>query len=90
VRFFYAAEDDTTIESVSFDRTVLPTTLDCAVPVAQPGAVVSPPPRGTVWGRIAFAIAVGASVGECTRALDAAEAALDVRANTPDTQPREM
>jgi hypothetical protein len=90
VRFFYAAEDDTKIASVSFDRTALPATLDCAVPVAQPGAVVSPPPRGTVWGRIAFAIAVGGSVGECTSALDAAEAALDVRAHMKETQPREM
>jgi len=78
VRFFYAEQDDTTIGSVSFDQTALPPALDCAVPVAQPGAVVSPPPRGTVWGRIAFSIAVGDSVGECRHALDAAEAALRV------------
>ena len=78
VRFFYAAEDDTTIASVGFDETALPPQIDRAIGVAQSGAVVSPPPKGTVWGRIAFATAVGESIAECERALDAAEAALEV------------
>jgi hypothetical protein len=78
VRFCYAEQDDTTIGSVSFDQTALPVAVDRAIAVAQPGAVVSPPPKGTVWGRIAFAIAVCPDVPACARALDAAQAALEV------------
>jgi hypothetical protein len=78
VRFFYAEQDDTTIGSVSFDRTAVPPDIDRAIAVAQPGAVVSPPPKGTVWGRIAFAIADSCGVPECARSLDAAQAALEV------------
>lgn len=79
IRFFYVEHDDTVIGSLSFDDTALPAAVDRAVAVAQPGAVVSPPPRGTVWGRIAFATVVAASVEECRQALDAAAAALQVR-----------
>jgi hypothetical protein len=32
-----------------------------------------------VWGRIAYAIVVGASIPECREALDSAEAALEIR-----------
>ena len=78
VRFFYVDADDTTIAEVSFDADALPGTIDRAVPVALPGAVVSPPPRGTVWGRIAYATVVGDSLAECRSGLDAAEAALQV------------
>ncbi|MEU4215441.1 ATP-grasp domain-containing protein [Actinoplanes sp. NPDC026623] len=78
VRFFYVDEEDTTIEEVSFDADALPGSIDRAVPVALPGAVVSPPPRGTVWGRIAYATVVGDSIAECRSGLDAAEAALRV------------
>jgi biotin carboxylase len=77
VRFFYAAEQDTVIGSVGFDPARLPATIDRAVPVVAPGAVVSPPPKGTVWGRIAYATAVGHTADECRQALDAAEAALE-------------
>lgn len=80
IRFFYVADEDTTIGSVTFNEAGLPETIDRVVPVAQPGAVVSPPPKGTVWGRIAFATVVGDSVAECAQALDAAEAALEVKA----------
>lgn len=80
VRFFYVADEDTTIGSISFDQAGLPAAIDRAVTVAQPGAVVSPPPKGTVWGRIAYAISVGDSIGQCQRALDAAQAALEVAA----------
>jgi len=80
IRFFYVEEEDTTIASVAFDRTALPAAIDRAIVVTQPGAVTSPPPKGTVWGRIAFAIAVGDSTEECAAALDAAEAALVVEA----------
>ena len=79
VRFFYAAEDDTVIGSVGFDESSLPPEIDRAVQVAQPGAVVSPPPKGAVWDRTAFAIVVGDSREQCERALDRAESALDVK-----------
>ena len=47
--------------------------------IAEPGAVVSPPPKGSTFGRIAFATAIGATSAECLATLDAAEAALRVR-----------
>ena len=50
---------------------------------------MSPPPKGTVWGRIAFAIATGGAVEECGAALDAAEAALHVRSGQDATHARE-
>lgn len=77
VRFFYVAEEDTTLGSVAFEGE-LPAAVDQSVVVAAPGAVVSPPPRGTVWGRIAFATVAGDSVDSCRQALDEAGAALVV------------
>jgi hypothetical protein len=79
VRFFYVDRDDTVLDSVAFDAAGLPAAVDRAVPLAEPGDVVSPPPRGTLWGRIAFATALAATAGECETALDAAAAALRVR-----------
>lgn len=76
IRFFYVDEDDTTITSVDFEDSRLPMQVEHTAVVAAPGAVVSPPPKGTVWGRIAFAIAGADSIDECRRALDAADAAL--------------
>jgi hypothetical protein len=58
IRFSYVAEEDTTIDSIAFDTAALPEAVDQAVTVAQPGAVLSPPPKGTVWGRIAYTTAV--------------------------------
>lgn len=78
VRFFYVAKEDSEIVSVDFDHARLPAAVREAVAVAKPGAIVSPPPKGTAWGRVAFAIAVADSAEECARALDAAEAALEV------------
>ncbi|GAA2894845.1 ATP-grasp domain-containing protein [Streptosporangium fragile] len=80
VRFFYVAEDDTTIESIEFDEAGLPPEIDRAAPVVAPGATVSPPPKGTLWGRIAYATALSPTVDECRAALDAAEANLKVKA----------
>ncbi|WP_449064588.1 ATP-grasp domain-containing protein [Planomonospora algeriensis] len=80
VRFFYVAEDDTTIESIAFDEAGLPGAVDRAIPVVEPGATVSPPPKGTLWGRIAYATAVSADLAECRTALDAAETNLKVKA----------
>jgi hypothetical protein len=39
-------------------------------------AVVSPPPKGAAFGRVAFATAEAATAAECRVALDAASAAL--------------
>ncbi|TQF01411.1 ATP-grasp domain-containing protein [Kitasatospora acidiphila] len=77
VRFFYVAEEDTTLGSVAFEGE-LPAAVDQSVVVAAPGAVVSPPPKGTVWGRIAFATATADSVDSCRQALDEAGGALVV------------
>jgi hypothetical protein len=82
IRFFYVEQEDSEIIEISFDTSKLPETVREAVAVAKPGAIVSPPPKGTAWGRIAFAIAVADSVDECQRALDTAgEAALEVKCN---------
>jgi hypothetical protein len=78
VRFFYVDSDDTSIASVNFDKTGLPVTLDLLVPLAKTGDVVSPPPKGTLWGRIAYAIALAATEQDCRDALEAAQAALRV------------
>jgi len=40
--------------------------------------VVSPPPKGTTFGRIAFATALADTAAECREALAAAQAALRV------------
>ncbi len=76
IRFFYVAEENTEISSVSFEAAQLPDEVHQTIVVAAPGAVVSPPPKGTAWGRIAAAIAVADSIPHCASALDAAEAAL--------------
>jgi biotin carboxylase len=81
VRFFYVEHDDTVIEEVSFDAARLParSRIDLAVATAAPGAIVSPPPRGTLFGRIAYATVLGETMAQANAALDAAEAALRVR-----------
>lgn len=78
IRFFYPEKADTTIASVGFDPDRLPAAIEQTSPMVLPGAVVSPPPTGIVLGRIAFAIAVAGSPGECREALEAAETALAV------------
>jgi biotin carboxylase len=78
VRFFYVDHDDTTITNVGFDETLLPRSIERAEAVAEPGDTVSPPPKGTLWGRIAFAIAVGDLPADCEASLDAAQSALEV------------
>ncbi|HEU5471304.1 MAG TPA: ATP-grasp domain-containing protein [Actinophytocola sp.] len=78
IRFFYVTHDDSTIRTIHFTPSALPPEIDRAITVAQPGAVVSPPPKGTVWGRIAYATALAPTATACTAALDAAEAALHV------------
>ncbi len=79
VRFFYVADEQTRIAAIAFDESGLPEALDTVALLAQPGDVVSPPPSGTTFGRIALATAVAATAPQCQQALDAAEAALTVR-----------
>ncbi|TCC66149.1 ATP-grasp domain-containing protein [Kribbella pittospori] len=76
VRFFYVDEDDTVLDSVGFDADGLPGTIDQLVPLMEPGATTSPPPAGTLWGRIAYATTVATTVDDCRAGLDAAEKAL--------------
>jgi biotin carboxylase len=76
IRFFYVAEEDTEISSVTFDSSKLPAGIHQVLALAKPGAIASPPPKGTAFGRVAFAIAIGDSVASCATALDGAEAAL--------------
>jgi biotin carboxylase len=76
VRFFYP-DRRITVESVRFVDP--PSTVDLAVPLAEPGDVVSPPPAGTLFGRVAFATAVAPTAAECAAALDGAAAALQIR-----------
>jgi len=78
IRFFYVSQENTTITSAGFDAGRLPGAIEQAVVVAAPGVTVSPPPKGTVWGRIAFAIAVADTPEQCQTALDEAGAALHV------------
>jgi biotin carboxylase len=79
VRFFYVDEVDTVVDSVEFDRTRLPAGIVKAVAMATPGGTYSPPPQGTVWGRIALAVALGVDAAECGDALDGVERVLQVR-----------
>ncbi|MDQ1739182.1 MAG: hypothetical protein QOE53_834 [Pseudonocardiales bacterium] len=94
IRFFYVAEENTEISSVSFTMAELAAEIHQVLAVAKPGAIVSPPPKGTAFGRIALAIAVGDSVAECAAALDGAEAALvisgAVQASIPDPSLEEV
>ncbi|MER7460425.1 ATP-grasp domain-containing protein [Micromonospora sp. NPDC126480] len=76
VSFFYVDTDDTTIGSVTIDRAHLPEAVDRAVTLVEPGQVVSPPPKGTVWGRIAYVTAVADTVQECRAALETAAKAV--------------
>lgn len=78
VRFFYV-EQDTVIGAVDFGGAALPGAGDRLVVLAEPGEEMSPPPKGTLLGRIAFATALAGTADECMDALDAAQAALRVR-----------
>jgi biotin carboxylase len=80
IRFYYVEHEDTEIVSVAFDRHELPPAIEKAQVLVKAGDVVSPPPKGLKFGRIAFAVAVAETVDECQDALDAAQAAVKVKA----------
>jgi biotin carboxylase len=79
VRFCYVDADDLRIDAIEAVTEGLPAAVDRVQPLAAAGAVVSPPPKGTVWGRIAYLTAFADTEAECRAALDAAQAALVVR-----------
>ena len=76
VRFFYVEENNTVLDGVEWDDTDLPATLDKLIILMEAGTTTSPPPVGTLWGRIAYATAVAPTLDECRAGLDAAEKAL--------------
>lgn len=78
VRFFYPRKD-MAIEALEIDRSTLPAAVERVEQLVPPGTVVSPPPKGTVWDRYAYATAVAGTAADCRDALDAVEAALGVR-----------
>ncbi len=83
VRFHYVERDDTRIEEIHVDRDRLAPAVNRFEVMARPGAVLSPPPRGTLFGRLAYVTAVGESAAECRHALDAASDALTIRTTVP-------
>jgi len=87
VQFFYAEQDDTVIEGIWFSPAALPPETDRAVTLAGPGDVMSPPPKGTMSGRLAFVTVLAATAQACEAALDAAHAALIVQPATPAVNP---
>jgi biotin carboxylase len=84
VRFCYVPREDTLIESIGFDLSVLPpdvaALLDRLVVAAEPGELRSPPPKGTANGRVGLVTAVAPTVTACRAALDAAVDAFRVNA----------
>jgi biotin carboxylase len=84
VRFFYPEHDDTTIAAVRFDPARLPAETDLTGALAEPGDVMSPPPKGTLAGRVAFATVLAGTAAACQAALDAAQAALIIEPAGPD------
>ena len=84
VRFCYVPYE-MTIGAISFDDSALPAEVDLAVVRAEPGQHHSPPPAGTVWGRIAYITAVADTAEQARAVIAAAEAALSVVEATPST-----
>jgi biotin carboxylase len=83
VRFFYPDHDDTVIGSVGLDVAALPTVPDRFVVLVEPGEVLSPPPKGTLFGRVAFATAIADRPRQCVDTLEAVRSAITIRAPVP-------
>jgi hypothetical protein len=77
VSFIYL-DEEITIGSVEVDHAALPAAVDRVIVLVQPGEVVSPPPKGTLFGRVAAVTAVAGSAQDCQDALVAARAAVHV------------
>jgi biotin carboxylase len=90
VRFFYVDENDTVLDGVEWDESAeLPATIDKLVLLMEAGQTTSPPPEGTLWGRIAYATAVAPTLEECRAGLDAAEKALRWSGHVVTEPPKE-
>jgi glutathione synthase/RimK-type ligase-like ATP-grasp enzyme len=85
VRFFYV-DEEITVGSVEVDESVLTGAVDRVVPLVEPGEVVSPPPKGTLFGRVGYATAFGETAQACRDGLESARAALRVRPVEPAEQ----
>ncbi|MFJ8593520.1 ATP-grasp domain-containing protein [Streptomyces sp. NPDC093598] len=79
IRFFYPERDDSVIEEVRFEEAGLPPQIVRCGPLAGKGEVKSPPPRGLMDGRVAYAIARDGDADACRAALEKAREALRVR-----------
>lgn len=77
VRFCYVPYE-MTIGAIAFESSRMPAGVDLAVVRAAPGQHHSPPPAGTVWGRIAYVTAVADTEVDARTTVAAAEAALVV------------
>jgi hypothetical protein len=82
VRFFYPPADDTVIGAVRVDGG-LPPAIDRFTVLARPGETMSPPPKGLMVGRVAYATAVAADRRECLAALDEVESRIRIEAGPP-------
>lgn len=78
IRFFYPERDDSLITAVRFEPAELPAGIVRCGPLAEAGDVKSPPPRGLMDGRVAYAIALADDAAECQDALEQARKALRV------------
>ncbi|MFF4490086.1 acetyl-CoA carboxylase biotin carboxylase subunit family protein [Streptomyces sp. NPDC001544] len=78
IRFYYPPKEDSVIADVRFEKSMLPEQVVRCGPLAAAGEVKSPPPRGLMDGRVAYAIALGADAATCRAALDEAGQALRV------------
>ncbi|WP_131759930.1 ATP-grasp domain-containing protein, partial [Actinomadura fibrosa] len=76
VRFLHPPADRLTVGSLGFDAAALPPSVVRTELLVEPGATVSTPAADMANGRLAVAVAVAGTAGECEAALDAAEAAL--------------
>lgn len=78
IGFFYPERDDSVIVDVRFEPAELPPQITRCGPLARAGEVKSPPPRGLMDGRVAYAIALGDDAATCRAALGRARKALRV------------
>jgi biotin carboxylase len=79
VRFFYP-EREMVVGEVRVADAALPGEIDRVVALGQPGDTLAPPPKGHLFGRFAYATAVGDDEDACLRALDAAAGVLSCHA----------
>lgn len=81
VRFCYVPHE-MTIGTIGFESSQLPPGVDLAVLLAEPGQHQYPPPRGSLFGRIAFVTAVGDTEADVRDIVAAAESSLMLTQST--------